>query len=273
MTISIPDTLTSDNSIDYILSIRLSPGGLSFSLYHSKKNTSFFKEISFEAGTSYISFLKELFFENEFFSYVYKEVYVLSVTSRYTLIPTSLFKEKEKKRLTDFLFTNEFYSLHTTFADEKIEILYSMEEECHQFCARSLINPVFIPHSLPLLIFCRKNSLISSLKHIYILIENKRVDILCYQAGHLVFANSYLWQADTDIIYLILHVWKQQHMNQQSDQLYFLGAGTFYQSLRKVISRYIKNINNISVPFTNYLPEQNLERVPFDLMALSVCEL
>jgi len=273
MTISIPDTLTSENSNDYILSIRLSPGGLSFSLYHSKTNSSFFKEVLFEAGASYISSLKELFFENDFFSYVYKKVYVLSVTSRYTLVPSSLFNDNEKKKLTNFLFSEEFYTLRTSFPDGQIEMLYSMDEECHQFCARSLINPVFLPHALPLLSFCRKDSLVSSLKHIYVLVENKRLDIICYQAGHLVFANSFQGHAESDIIYLILHVWKQQQMDQQSDQLYFLGNSEPYQPLHTILSRYIKKINNIRVPFTTHLPGQYVEKTPFDLMALSVCEL
>ena len=38
MTISIPDTLTTDNSEKYIVSIRLRSGGLSFSGYHATLN-------------------------------------------------------------------------------------------------------------------------------------------------------------------------------------------------------------------------------------------
>lgn len=42
MTISIPDTLTTDNSEKYIVSIRLRSGGLSFSGYDPSAGGSFF---------------------------------------------------------------------------------------------------------------------------------------------------------------------------------------------------------------------------------------
>ena len=49
MTISIPDTLTTDNSEKYIVSIRLRSGGLSFSGYDPSAGGSFFyRETEFD---------------------------------------------------------------------------------------------------------------------------------------------------------------------------------------------------------------------------------
>lgn len=64
MTISIPDTLTTDNSEKYIVSIRLRSGGLSFSAYSPSVNESFFyRDIEFDRTKPYVSSLKECFFE------------------------------------------------------------------------------------------------------------------------------------------------------------------------------------------------------------------
>ena len=63
MTISIPDTLTTDNSEKYIVSIRLRSGGLSFSGYDPSAGGSFFyRETEFDRAVSFISSLKEFFF-------------------------------------------------------------------------------------------------------------------------------------------------------------------------------------------------------------------
>ena len=56
MTISIPDTLTTDNSEKYIVSIRLRSGGLSFSGYDPSAGGSFFdRETDFDRAVSFIS--------------------------------------------------------------------------------------------------------------------------------------------------------------------------------------------------------------------------
>ena len=56
MTISIPDTLTTDNSEKYIVSIRLRSGGLSFSGYDPSAGGSFFyRETEFDGRS--LSFL------------------------------------------------------------------------------------------------------------------------------------------------------------------------------------------------------------------------
>ena len=62
MTISIPDTLTTDNSEKYIVSIRLRSGGLSFpGMIPRLEEVSFYRETEFDRAVSFISSLKEFF--------------------------------------------------------------------------------------------------------------------------------------------------------------------------------------------------------------------
>ena len=82
MTISIPDTLTTDNSEKYIVSIRLRSGGLSFSGYDPSAGGSFFyRETEFDRAVSFISSLKEFFFAHEFLTWTYKRINVICVSS------------------------------------------------------------------------------------------------------------------------------------------------------------------------------------------------
>ena len=80
MTISIPDTLTTDNSEKYIVSIRLRSGGLSFSGYDPSAGGSFFyRETEFDRAVSFISSLKEFFFAHEFLTWTYKRIIAWSL--------------------------------------------------------------------------------------------------------------------------------------------------------------------------------------------------
>lgn len=87
MTISIPDTLTTDNSEKYIVSIRLRSGGLSFSGYDPSAGGSFFyRETEFDRAVSFISSLKEFFFAHEFLTWTYKRINVICVSPEYSLV-------------------------------------------------------------------------------------------------------------------------------------------------------------------------------------------
>lgn len=105
MAIDLSDKLTSDHSENYIMSIRLRSGGLSFSAYSPSVNESFFyRDIEFDRTKPYISSLKECFFENDFLTWFYKRVNVVCVTSQYTLVPAAVFEEKQKEELLAFTF-------------------------------------------------------------------------------------------------------------------------------------------------------------------------
>ena len=107
MAINLSDKLTADHSENYIMSIRLRSGGLSFSAYSPSVSESFFyRDVEFDRTRPYISSLKECFFENDFLTWFYKQVNVVCVTSQYTLVPAAVFQEKQKAELLAFTFSS-----------------------------------------------------------------------------------------------------------------------------------------------------------------------
>ena len=107
MAINLSDKLTADHSENYIMSIRLRSGGLSFSAYSPSVSESFFyRDVEFDRTRPYVSSLKECFFENDFLTWFYKQVNVVCVTSQYTLVPASVFQEKQKAGLLVFTFSS-----------------------------------------------------------------------------------------------------------------------------------------------------------------------
>ena len=127
MAINLSDKLTADHSENYIMSIRLRSGGLSFSAYSPSVNESFFyRDVEFDRTRPYVSSLKECFFENDFLTWFYKQVNVVCVTSQYTLVPAAVFQEKQKAGLLAFTFSSpEGRCLSNELKDEREQNSYT----------------------------------------------------------------------------------------------------------------------------------------------------
>jgi hypothetical protein len=276
MTISIPGTFIIDNSEKYIMSIRLWPGGLSFSAYNPYETKSYiFRTIDFDRNIPYSTSLKEVFFANECLVWPYKRTCVLSVTPHYTLIPNELFSEKQKSDCLAFNFTSQKkHTLSDSIGKEEVKIVYDVEEEVYEFCSRSLTNPVFVHYLTPLLIVFQKQSLAEKAGHMFVVVRENSVDISCFSKGNLHFVNSFTFDQPGDIIYYTLYIWRQMEMDQLRDQLSLAGddnslCGKLTQSLQV----YLQHVKPIEIPSEAYLMGGEILQAPMDLILLPVCGL
>jgi hypothetical protein len=275
MTISIPDTFIIDHSEKYILSIRLWPGGLSFSAYNPNETKSYiFRSVNFDRNIPYSTSLKELFFVNECLIWPYKRTYVLSVTPHYTLIPGKLFSGKQKNEWLAFNFTSqEKHTLSDSMGKEEVEIVYDMEEEVYEFCSRSLTNPVFINYLTPQLIVFQKQNQAEKPGHMFVVVHENRVDISCFSGGKLHFVNSFTFDQPDDIVYYVLYVWRQMEMDQLYDLLSLGGDSALYGKLAQTLQVYLQHVKPIEIPSEAYLMEGEILQAHLDLILLPVCGL
>ena len=275
MAFGLSDKITIDKSENYIMSIRLRSDGLSFSVYNPSEKESFlYKEVSFERGRNYISSLKEIFFENEFFSWHYKKVNVFCASYPYTIIPKELFQEKYKTEILTFTTSAvEKHCLSNVLTNEHAELVFGIEDEVYEFCSRSLVNPYFVHHITPILPLLRKLSCNSLSKQLFVNLHRQSIDIIGYAQGSLIFINSFEYKQTEDIVYYVLYVWKQMGMSQQSDQLSLLGDPSACQDLNKILKDYIQYIKLLGMPSEAYLLGTDLMQTPLDVIDLSLCEL
>lgn len=273
MTISIPDTLNTDNSGKYILSIRLRSDGLSFSGYiPSLPGSLFYRDVVCEKGSLQTDFLKEVFFANEFLTWTYREIHIVTETPLYTLVPKMLYDPKRKQEFLDFTFSQPLD--HTLSAEwNEIVFLYNLDREIYEFCTRSFINPVFHPHILPTVVFCAETFGVSLQNRVCVVLYSNRIDLLCFHRGDLQLVNSFQVTGIEDILYYILYVWKQQEFDQEKDTLSLFGAAGRYNGLSDMLRTYIRNVEPLEIPSEVYLLGGEVVTLPMDLIALSVCEL
>lgn len=274
MTISSPDMLTIDSSEKYVVSIRFEPDGLSFSGYNpSEKESFFYQKVNFDRSKDYLSSLKEYFFAHGFLTYTYKRVYVLPITSQYTIVPETVFEENEKDQFLTFCFSNpEKKVLSNSLKDESAEIVFGMNEDLYDFCFRSLVNPVFIHYLCPLLSLWKKQSKLHFSKQMFVTIHQKMMDIICYEQGKLLFINSFDYTHSNDVLYYILYVWKQVGMNQQIDQLSITGNKKMLGEITNTLRIYLQHVKPMEIPLDAYMLGGNVMIAPMDLISLFLCE-
>ncbi|MCD7937962.1 MAG: DUF3822 family protein [Tannerellaceae bacterium] len=272
MVISLPDTYTSDNSEKNILSIRLNPDGLSFSIYNPSVSESYlYKEISLDKRTAYTEALKECFFENSFFTWPFLRTHIIETTPLYTLLPSSLVQEKTQERFLSYNFEQETGHVLVNKPDiPDATLLFNVQEEVYEFCSRSFIHPAYYHHLTPLLGLWRTQSSSHAQACMYVFIHPGFIDVACYRNGNLNTVNSFTYQQPQDILYYILYIWQQKEMDQLNDLLFVTGTTEFFPSLIKNLQIYLNNVQPAEIPSEAYLKGGDILKAPLDLITLSL---
>ena len=269
MNLRVPDTLTTDNSGKYTVSIRLTPDGFSFAgVIPAEKDSLFYSETEIDRTKPYVQVIQDLFFTHPFLAYSYKRTYVVCTNRQFTLIPENVFVEKQKEQLMSFVFSSlEAKTMYKKLDEMESIILYSIQPEVYDFFSRSLINPIFTHAISSQLVQWRNQSLIQYSKQLFVALHEETMDAACFYHETLLFVNSFQIDAAADILYYILYIWKQTGMDQQKDKLTLFANTQKHQTLKETLQTYLLQIEFIQ-PFQL---ETDLV-VPSDILALFQCE-
>jgi hypothetical protein len=273
MPFDLPETLTADHSGRYATSIRLQSGGLSFSGYiPGQPHTFFCRQALFASGQSYETAFKECFFDNDFLAWDWREVRILPVASRYTLVPKPLFDEREMERLMSFLFLAPHACLLAdTACDEEAVLVFDMPPEIHAFCSRSFSRPKFIHPVAPQLTFFRRRSRVSLPARMYGVFQDNLLHVLCFRSDRLLLVNTFAVATMGDILYYILCIWRNIGFDQEKDELHLFAHTGDCGRLSRILATYVRHIRHIECPAESYLLGAEMERMPIDLRLLPLC--
>ncbi len=271
----VPDKLTANNSEKYIMSIRLRSDGLSFSGYCPSVGESFFcRNAEFDRTKDYITSLKEFFFEHEFLAYPYKQTNVVFVSPRYTVVPCEAFEERRLADLIRYTFSSPAdRCLSNALTRDNANVVFGVDDEVYSFCARSLINPMFVHHIAPQLALWKQQSQGQVSRQMYVVVHRKIMDVACFVQGKLLFVNTFEHETTDDIIYDILYVWKQVGMDQEKDRLHIYGDMSLRTRMTGMLQNYIQYTAPAELPVEAYLLGAEMVHAPLDLAALLVCGL
>lgn len=269
MNFRVSDTLTAHNSEKYRMSIRLSPGGLSFVGHIPSQPKSFlYQSLELDRSRLYARTLREMSSEHPFFSYSYKDISVVSTGGTYTLVPEAAFTEDRTQQLMAFTFSSpDEKALFQPLKELEAVLLFGIDPEIHSLFLQLQPQATFVHSIAPLLLYWQKQSRTAYPKQLYAVLQEDRMDVACFDKGALQLVNRFRIDDRTDILYYLLYIWKQLDLDPIHDQLFLWAVPAVFSDIRDTLRSYLMQVEPMNLPA---VPSN--AQIPADVMVLMGCE-
>lgn len=251
-------------SEQYILSIRLSVDGFSFSIHHpQKRDEQYYSSYEVNASYSLTANLKEMIASTEAFNHQYRQTNILVDTQRVTSIPFDLFEDE----YTDTFFYHVFPpNKHETvlcniLGKSNIALLFGMDKYAHQLLNEHFPKANIYACISPIIEHFTKESSKSNTRKLYAYLQKEKMEVFAFDRGKLLLTNSFHCKLIADQVYYLLYIWQQLGFNQTKDHLELIGACEKEELLTE-LNKFLRH--------THTLPFQ--QSLPFDLQTLMICE-
>lgn len=243
------NTYLPEEVIQYILSIRLSTDGFYFTVYNPIRDTAIHShrwEIAPEL--SFMANLRQAYKELDFLSYTYKQVQVMVVTPRFTMLPAEMFDERQTEQL--FYYNYQPKENEVILADDLPRngavILFALDKSAHQFLKGQYRDVRFYsPVSVLAEQLTARSRLGADNRKMYVCLYPAFVVVYVYERGHLMLLNSFECDNTSDRVYYLLYVWKQLAMDQQHDELLIVSDGdapvSDREALKTGVGRFVRH--------------------------------
>ncbi len=249
----VDSTFEKDNTSRYKLSIQLCLDGFSFSILSSdNKCLALFqsKRLNSDSENSSIDVLKNSIRNCDYLNLAYDKVSVIWLTKKACLIPSELFSQA--------LATDSFQLCHPLLKSEIINWNVCKELNAHIVFALPSDLPVFLESQFPesetshqTLSFYQKvlnHSVDNKHPKVFVEIYDNFFDAFIPDSGQKYFTNNFSFKDETDMVYYILNIYKQQKLNTEYSQLHISGKIDESSKAYQILKRYIKDISIEIIP-------------------------
>ncbi len=270
----LPNNIDLGKSEKYILTIRIAPNGLAFSIHEPSMGGDYcYRETSFSSESNRLGNIQRIIFDYNFLTQVFKQTNVVFVSKEYDIVPQYVLEKNKKEALYNFTHIEQveqvLISSHTI--QDNIT-LFNADKEIYKFLMRSLYNPRFFHHSELLMKYMEgKNRMTEKRPKMYLNFHNEFLDIFCYDGlSHLLHAITFQHENGHNLIYFILNLWNKCNFDQNRDYLYILE--NFADSGNQVIPllrNYIKQIETVGIPSEVEFMGSDCRQTPLDLLILA----
>lgn len=270
----LPDNIDLGKSENYILTIRITPNGLAFSIHEPRMGGDYcYRETSFSKESDRLSNIQRIVFDYNFLTQVFKQTNVVFVSKEYDIAPQYLFEKNKKEALYNF--THQEKVEQVLISPDPIQqnvTFFNADKEIYKFLMRSLYNPHFFHHSNLLMKYIEgKNRMTEKRSKMYLNFHNEFLDVFCYdEKSNLLHAITFQQENEHNLIYFILNIWDKCNFDQSEDYLYILENFAGSDKLVLPLLRdYIKHIETLGVPSEVEFMGTDSRQAPLDLLILA----
>jgi len=248
-----------------VLFVNYAIDGFAIALYKEKNKEFLFAEtknfpIKDFKNTS--SLWKNYVEENPILKSPFKYVKITLESSYFSLIPSELYAEENKKEDLSFLVNvPDNYKLMTENVNSINAVaVYAVPQFAYDEWMKNYPQAKFT-HSIVTLLKATETLYKNVLngKKLFVDIHPEFVNVLCYNSGKLQLANSYPFENENDITYQLVNIMKQFDMDTMRDHLFLSGGIEENSAVYQKLAKYIKNILFVNRPdifnYTSFFDE------------------
>ncbi len=261
------------DSMQHILSIRLSADGFSFSVLNPSDDSSFlYMPYAVDPSVSLTANVKRMVADNnEFLHRPFMRTNILVDTAAYTLIPFELFEDEQAEDI--------FYHCHPRRPNETIlynildrsnvVVVFAMDKSTCSLIDEHFPGARIFAAVSPLIEHCSLKSRMGNNRKMYLYLQRRTVDVMAYEYGIPQFVNTFSNRGGSDILYYALNVWKLLDFSQSHDELYLIGGAFADDALVEGLRKFVKTVSVVhpSAEFNRSLLAKE-EEVPYDMQTL-----
>ena len=266
------------STMTYTLQMLVGTDSIYYTINDAQKNVLALKSFHFDQAKNRTAadYVREVFFEDALLKLPYYKTCIVFTTTDFTLIPSKFYDEKNPQSYFDNLTgvkNNEQIAVdnvkHLNFKN-----LYLVDNQLF-ITTKTLMPEASCFHIFtPLILGFHAIAAQRKGYQVFTNIRDGQLQILFFDGGDFIFANSYFFKSPQDVIYFILNVYEQFKLSPDMTPLSISGSLTEDSDIFKFIYRYIRHVSFIATP-----PElkfgQQFTGIPqhfyFDLFSIIHC--
>lgn len=275
------ETFSINNTNTYLLSLQVSPGSYSYCVldtirrrYVAVKHENFSKNV---LDKSFSEKIAEMLSSDAFLNKNYKRVNFCFVSPKSTLVPNELFDKNHLQLYYKYnMILNEFEEVHYNKLKTVEAVgVFSLPSEITTLLVNRFPEIRFFHQLCPTIEATFAEVIEKKIKSTYfkININESFFDVVILMNGKLILSNSYIFRAESDILYYILNI--VEKLNLKIDACNFVLSGQIEETsaFYKTLSSYLKYLTFAEITGENTYVFSNIpEHLFSNVLNMSLCE-
>lgn len=276
----VDSTFERDNTSRYKLSIQLCLDGFSFSILSSNNKCLVLyqsKRLNSDTDNTSIDILKDSIRNCDYLNLSYDQISVIWLTNKTGLIPSDLFSEAlaiDSLQLCHPILKNETV-LWDEICEMNVFLVYALPSALPEFIKTHFAGAELSHQSYSFYKRVLKRDI--DIKHpkLFVQVYDQFFDAFIPDIEQKHFANNFTFKDETDMVYFILNIYKQQKLNTEYSHLHISGKIDETSKAFQILKRYVKEIHIENMP--NEIPlKKNIPGSEYNqftkLLNTSLCE-
>jgi hypothetical protein len=248
------ETLDINSSENYMLSLEVSAGGLSFCLFDTLRNKFIMiRHYEPEEDKKFTSEeLTEIIKSDDYLRKRYRKINVITPSPKFTLVPAPLYDTGKMEEYYNF---NHLRDENSVILANKLVVpdafvIFSLSEPLAGLINNAFPENQLIIHLKPLLrnITFWDKTLIG--KYIHVHVEKDFFNLVIFDHNILKLCNCFIYKSSKDILYHVMNVFRQMDIKQE-ETVHFSGNIEKYPELIPDFSEYVRRVK-FAGPFGNF---------------------